>query len=96
MNQDSICDLLQKIRKSNAGTQKIYLVLDGAAYNKAKSVKKRAKELRIIILYLPPYSPNLNPIERLWKFMKKKVTANQYYEEFTDLERISTQVQKNI
>jgi len=46
-----------------------------------------AKKLGIRILYLPPYSPNLNPIERLWKFMKKKVTANRYFEEFGDFKK---------
>jgi transposase len=40
--------------------------------------------IKIRILYLPPYSSNLNPIERLWKFMKKKMIANKYYEEFFD------------
>ena len=51
---------------------------------KKKKVKDLAKLLKIKILYLPPYSPNLNPIERLWKFIKKKVTANRYFEEFDD------------
>jgi transposase len=82
VNQLSICDLLKKIKENNPKKEKIFLVLDGAAYNKASSVKDLAKELKIKLVYLPPYSPNLNPIERLWKFMKKKVTANRYYEEF--------------
>ena len=47
-------------------------------------VPKTISNVKIKILYLPPYSPNLNPIERLWKFMKKKVTANKYYEEFDE------------
>ena len=46
-------------------------------------MKDLAKELEIKLMYLPVYSPNLNPIERLWKFMKKKVMANTY---FPDLE----------
>jgi len=65
----------------NPKDEKIYFVLDNAPYNRAKKVCRLAKELGIRLLYLPPYSPNLNPIERLWKFMKKKVMANHYYED---------------
>jgi transposase len=61
--------------------------MDGAAYNKAKEVKEKAKMLKIKLIYLPPYSPNLNPIERLWKFMKKKVSANKFYEQFDDFKK---------
>jgi transposase len=76
--------MLRSIKRKNPEENKVYLVLDGAAYNRSKKVRDLAKELGIRLIYLPPYSPNLNPIERLWKFMKKKVTANRYYEEFDD------------
>lgn len=89
VNKDSICELLRAIRAKNLGESKIYLVLDNASYNRAKKVKKLAKKLKIRILYLPPYSPNLNPIERLWKFMKKKIMANIYYD---DLETFQNEV----
>jgi transposase len=49
------------------------LVLDNARYQKGQSVADKAKELGIGLLYLPPYSPNLNLIERLWRFVKKQV-----------------------
>ncbi len=55
------------------------MVLDNASYNKSLKVRLLARQLGIRILYLPAYSPNLNPIERLWKFMKKKVMANHYF-----------------
>ena len=84
INHLTVCKLLVAIRKKNPPGEKIFLVLDGAGYNRADSVKKTAKELNMELVYLPPYSPNLNPIERLWKFMKKKVTANNYFEEFDD------------
>lgn len=84
VNRDSICELLRAIRNKNPEKDKIYLVLDNAPYNRAKKVKKLAKKLKIRLLYLPPYSPNLNPIERLWKFMKKKMMANKYYDTFDD------------
>ena len=87
VNKDSICELLRVIRRKNPDKERIYLVLDGASYNKARKVQALAKKLGIKIIYLPPYSPNLNPIERLWKFMKKKVTANRYFEEFDDFKK---------
>ena len=79
VNGSSMCALLRAIRLRHPKAKRICLVLDNAPYNKSFQVKDLASELRIKILYLPPYSPNLNPIERLWKFMKKRVMANSYY-----------------
>ena len=80
VNGDSMCDLLRAIRLRNRDDKRrLYLVLDNASYNRSYRVRDLAKELRIKILYLPPYSPNLNPIERFWKFVKKKVMANTYF-----------------
>lgn len=87
INKDSVCDIMRAIRRKNPHEEKIYFVLDGAGYNRSKKVKNLAKMLGIKILYLPPYSPNLNPIERLWKFMKSKVTANRYFEEYGDFKK---------
>ena len=61
----------------------ITLVLDNARYQKCKVVQNLAEELGIELLYLPPYSPNLNLIERLWKFVKKKCLYAKYYEDFS-------------
>ena len=63
--------MLKLVRARNKDDTPIYFVLDGASYNRAKKVKELAKQLKIQLVYLPPYSPNLNPIEGLWKFMKK-------------------------
>ena len=79
VNGSSMCDLLRAIRLKHPKARKIHLILDNAPYNKSNQVRDLARELKIKILYLPAYSPNLNPIERLWKFMKKKVMANRYY-----------------
>ena len=49
-----------------------------------KVVQNLAEELGIELLYLPPYSPNLNLIERLWKFVKKKCLYAKYYEDFSE------------
>lgn len=74
INQVVFCDFLETIAKSYQGTKlPITLILDNARYQKCKSVFAKAKELGIELLYLPAYSPNLNLIERLWRFVKKKV-----------------------
>ncbi|MDR0572549.1 MAG: IS630 family transposase, partial [Tannerella sp.] len=58
----------------------IKIVLDNARYQHCKAVMELAASLEIELLFLPPYSPNLNIIERLWKFTKKKILYGQYYE----------------
>lgn len=80
VNAAAILELLKAIRAKNPEEKKIALVMDNARYNRAVVVRDLAKDLNIKLVYLPPYSPNLNPIERLWKFFKKKVMYNQYYE----------------
>lgn len=80
VNTSSICELLRAIRAKNPSGELIRLIMDNGAYNRALKVREFAEELGIELVYLPPYSPNLNPIERLWKFFKKKVLYNKYYE----------------
>lgn len=79
VNQVAIVDFLQQLRDHHLGDGKIHLVLDGAGYHKAESVKEKSQALNIILHRLPPYSPNLNPIERLWKVMNEKVRNNQCF-----------------
>jgi transposase len=81
INAPAVCELLEKIRKRRPDTPAT-LVLDNARYQKCKLVSEKAKELKIDLLYLPPYSPNLNLIERLWKFVKKKCLYSRYYNSF--------------
>ena len=90
VNSDSICDLLRAIRKKNLNGEVVTLIMDNAAYNRSAKVKNLAKDLGINLAYLPPYSPNLNPIERLWKFFKRKVLYNKYYEVKADFENACT------
>ena len=81
LNQDSTVDFLCQLRALNIG-KKIYLICDNVRYQYAKSVRKKATELGIRVIYLPSYSPNLNLIERYWGFLKKNVLLNRYYETF--------------
>ena len=79
VNGSTMSELLRAIRRKHPKAKRICVIMDNAGYNKSYEVQDTAKELGIKIEYLPSYSPNLNPIERLWKFMKKKVMANTYY-----------------
>ena len=56
------------------------MILDQAGYHKTTSVLEAAEALNIELVFLPPYSPNLNPIERLWKIMNKHARNNRFFE----------------
>lgn len=81
INANCICEMLRKLAAHYAGTP-ITIVLDNARYQKCKIVTALALELGIELLYLPPYSPNLNLIERLWRLVKKEVLYCKYYPNF--------------
>jgi transposase len=76
-----VCDLLTKIAFEYAG-KTINLVLDNARYQKCKLVQELATRLGINLVYIPSYSPNLNLIERLWKFVKGSLRT-KYYDNFS-------------
>ena len=67
-----------------------------ARYYRNRLVSEFLKTSKIQILFLPPYSPNLNLIERLWRPLKKIVLYNQYYEKFTDFRSAILNFFKNI
>jgi transposase len=81
INSSSICEMLRLLRRSHWG-ESITVVLDNAAYQRCYLVREYAILLDINLLFLPSYSPNLNLIERLWKFVKKQCLNNCYYETF--------------
>jgi len=81
INADSIILLMKQLLEYYAGST-ICLVMDNARYQRCKVVMEFAKEHNIELLFLPSYSPNLNLIERLWKFVKKKCLYNKYYPDF--------------
>jgi transposase len=64
------------------GASPLTVVLDTARYQRGQRVLEHAASLGIELLFLPPYSPNLNLIERLWKFVKKQCLYSKYYEKF--------------
>ncbi len=73
---------LGEIKKQYSNAASICIILDNARYQRSYLVQQKAKDLGIELLYLPPYSPNLNLIERLWRYFKKKVMKNKFYENY--------------
>jgi transposase len=81
INAESVCALLHAVAEAAVGLP-ITLVLDNARYQKCALVQGLADSLGIELLYLPGYSPNLNLIERLWRFVRKESLNSTYYEAF--------------
>lgn len=79
----TVCDLLRKIAAAGLPAP-ITLVLDNAAYQRCQLVRDLAQQLGIELLFLPSYSPNLNLIERLWKFVKKEALNSRHHSNFAD------------
>jgi transposase len=84
INQDKVIELLKLLRAKHPGDGKIYLILDNASYNKALRVRDQAAVSQITLKYQPPYSPNLNLIERLWKFMRRRLFKDKYRSTFAE------------
>ena len=83
-NAETVIELFEKMKEENSKAKIIHVYLDNVRYQHAKIVKEFVKEEKIILHYLPPYSPNLNLIERLWRLLRKKVKRNKYYKSFED------------
>ena len=81
VNTDTMCELLRKIATAGLAGP-VTVVLDNARYQRNKVVQALAVELSITLLYLPSYSPNLNLIERLWRFLKRKSVYGKYHPNF--------------
>ena len=96
VDTNSIKEFLGKLRKNHPDKSRIHLILDNAGYHRSKEVRSFAKELFIELHYLPPYSPNLNPIERLWKIMHEQVSYNKYYEKFSEFSEATLHFFKHI
>jgi len=73
---EDFCKFLLDVRSHNP-VNRICLVLDNFATHKAKKVREYAKELNIVLIYLPPYSPDLNPLEYLWKSIKRIISISE-------------------
>ena len=83
VNSDTMCELLRAVAQRGL-IGPVTLVLDNARYQRNAVVQSLAAELGIVLLFLPSYSPNLNLIERLWRFMKRRAAYGRYHATFAD------------
>lgn len=96
VNAQSCIELWKKQRQKHPG-KTIYNICDNARYYHSKVLRSwLEKNTWCQIIYLPPYAPNLNLIERLWKYMRKQVTSYFYYEHFSDFRQAILDFFKNI
>ena len=84
INADAAIDLFARIEAKHPKADAIYIIVDNARYYRSSLLAEALEDTKIKLMFLPPYSPNLNLIERYWKFFKKKVQNNRYYETFAE------------
>jgi transposase len=98
VNTATMCELLRAVAARGL-IGPVTLVLDNARYQRNAVVMALAEELKLTLLFLPSYSPNLNLIERLWRFTKRRACYGKYHANFADfkaavqavLDQVSTQ-----
>jgi transposase len=96
INAVSTIELLKNVEAVYPLAIIIYIICDNARYYRSKLVREFLSASKIKLVFLPSYSPNLNLIERLWKFFKKKILYNKYYEKFGDFKEATLEFFENI
>jgi|TARA_B100001964_G_C14113059_1_gene544784 transposase len=87
LNSEAMRSHFSCLRDKYPTATSIHLILDQGSYNTSAETKKSAEEMGIVLHYLPPYSPNLNPIERLWKVMNEYVRNNRFFHSAKEFRR---------
>ena len=91
VNTETMCELLRKIAAQGLAGP-VTLVLDNARHQHNAAVKALAATLKVELLFLPGYSPNLNLIERLWRFIKREALYGRYHANFAGFKAAIEQV----
>lgn len=91
---EQVCELLREI--SRRCRKPVTILLDNASYQRAKVVRELAEQLDIELLFLPPYSPNLNLIERVWKLVKKLALNARTLPDFDTFAESLTETVENL
>lgn len=87
VNSESMVEHFKSLRLKYKKAPRIHLILDQGSYCRSDLTKEAAKEYGIVLHYLPSYSPNLNPIERVWKVMNERVRNNRYFATFKEFKK---------
>ncbi|SFJ17430.1 IS630 family transposase, partial [Nitrosomonas sp. Nm34] len=83
INAQSTIQLFQQIEAHHPTAAYIHIICDNARYYRSQLIRDYLNDSKIKLVFLPPYAPNLNLIERYWKFFKKKILYGRYYETFS-------------
>ena len=97
INRDSTIQLLEMLDKKYDYAKEVIVILDNARYHYSQEIRELVEQSpRLKLVYLPVYSPELNLIERVWRFFKKKVLYNKYYENLDEFRKASIKFFRNI
>ena len=86
-NADTFEDFLKYLLRHRTPDRKIIIILDNARYHHARKLKPLLRKNRRVLklLFLPPYSPELNNIERVWKLLRRLCVHNRYFPQLEEL-----------
>jgi transposase len=84
VNAQSTISLLSKLEAKHEKAETIYVICDNARYYRSRLVQAYLEDSKVELIFLPAYCPNLNLVERLWKYFRKEMLYNKYYEHFAD------------
>lgn len=84
VNAQSTISLLSKLEAKHKKAETIYVICDNARYYRSRLVQAYLEDSKVELIFLPAYCPNLNLVERLWKYFRKEMLYNKYYEHFAD------------
>jgi len=88
-NRETFSEFLNQLYKHRSRNRKMVLVLDNASWHHAVCVEPSYRRW-LKLDYLPPYSPDLNPIERVWKMTRRLCTHNRYFQKLEELIEVVT------